>query len=132
VKPKKPCGRPSNKPPRWPEAELLLPSSLGWPVGHERGDELAATQHLQTAADLGQRTTLVDWHHRWNLAQARLKESAGEWDAALDLLDEAGEATLKPRFPPCNGRSRKARIYLKQARLDKAESWVWSGAFQRG
>ena len=63
-------------------------------------------QHLQTAADLGQRTTLVDWPHRWNLAQARLKESAGEWDAALELLDEARRGYVKTAIPiSATGRS---------------------------
>jgi LuxR family maltose regulon positive regulatory protein len=94
-------------------------------LAHERGDELATTQHLQTAADLGQRTTLADWQHRWNLAQARLKESAREWDAALDLLDEAKRGYIKTAIPNLQPiEARKARIYLKQARLDKAESWV--------
>jgi LuxR family maltose regulon positive regulatory protein len=94
-------------------------------LAHERGNELAATQCLQTAAELGKRTTLVDWAHRWNLAQARLKESAREWDAALDLLDEARRGYVKtvvPMLQPVE--ARKARIYLKQGRLDKAQAWV--------
>jgi LuxR family maltose regulon positive regulatory protein len=61
-------------------------------LAHERGDAAAAGRRLQTAADSGQHTTLIDWPYRWNLAQARIKESAGEWDAALDLLDEAHAA----------------------------------------
>lgn len=94
-------------------------------LAHERGNELAATQCLQTAAELGKRTTLVDWAHRWNLAQARLKESAREWDAALDLLDEARRGYVKtvvPMLQPVE--ARKARIYLNQGRLDKAQAWV--------
>ena len=82
-----------------------------------------------TAADLGQRTTLVDWPHRWNLAQARLKESAGEWDAALDLLDEAGRVYVKNPIPILQPiEARKARIYLKQGRLDKAQPGRGSAA----
>ena len=83
------------------------------------------TQYLQTAADLGQRTTLVDWTHRWNLAQARLKESAGEWDAALDLLEEARRGYVKTAVPNLQPvEARKARVHLKQGRLDKAQAWV--------
>jgi LuxR family maltose regulon positive regulatory protein len=92
---------------------------------HEHGDEATATQRLQTAADLGQRTTLVDWQHRWNLAQARLKESAGEWDAALELLDKARRVyvnTAVPMLQPIE--AHEARIYLKQGRLDKAQAWA--------
>ncbi|MBL8064029.1 MAG: AAA family ATPase, partial [Anaerolineales bacterium] len=58
-------------------------------LAYERGDDAAFAQSLQTAADLGKRTTLVDWPHRWNLAQARLKESDGEFDSALQCLDDA-------------------------------------------
>ena len=94
-------------------------------LAHERGNEAVATQRLQTAADLGQRTTLVDWQHRWNLAQARLKESAGEWDAALDLLDEARRGYVKTAVPMLRPiEAHKARIYLKQGRLDKAQVWA--------
>jgi LuxR family maltose regulon positive regulatory protein len=94
-------------------------------LAHERGDDVATAQHIQTAADLGQRTTLVDWHHRWNLAQARLKESAGEWDAALELLNEARRVYVKNPVPILQSvEAHKARVYLKQGRLDKAQAWV--------
>jgi LuxR family transcriptional regulator, maltose regulon positive regulatory protein len=98
-------------------------------LAHERGEDTATARHLATAADLGQRTTLIDWHYRWNLAQARFKESAGEWDAALDLLDEAGRVYVKNPIPLLRPvEALKARIYLKQGRPDKAAAW----ARQRG
>jgi LuxR family maltose regulon positive regulatory protein len=84
-----------------------------------------ATQRLQTVAALGQRTTLIDWAYRWNLAQARLKESAGEWDAALKLLDEAQRGYVKNPIPMLQPvEARKVRIHLKQGRLDKAQAWM--------
>ena len=94
-------------------------------LAHERGDGMALIQHLQTAADLGQHTTLVDWLHRWNLAQARLKESAGEWEAALDLLEEARRVYVKTPVPMLQPvEARKARVYLKQGRLDQGQAWA--------
>lgn len=94
-------------------------------LAHERGDDAAAAQYLETAADLGQRTTLIDWPYRWNLAQARLKESAGSWDAALELIDEAGRAYVKNPIPILRPvEAMKTRIHLKQGRLDKAASWA--------
>jgi len=94
-------------------------------LAHERGDDDAAAHYLETAAVLGQRTTLIDWPYRWNLAQARLKESAGAWDAALDLLDEAGRVYVKNPIPILRPvEALKTRIYLKQGRLDKAASWA--------
>ena len=98
-------------------------------IYHELGDSESTAAHLQTAADLGQRTTLVDWLHRWKLAQARFKESAGEWDAALELLDEAERVYVKNPVPITRPvEALKARLYLKQGRLDKAREW----ARQRG
>jgi LuxR family maltose regulon positive regulatory protein len=94
-------------------------------LAHERGNDAAFVQSLQTAAELGQRTTLIDWPYRWGLAQARLKESAREWEAALEFLDEAKRGYVKnpiPMLQPVD--ARKARIHLKQGRLDKAQTWA--------
>jgi len=114
-----------------PEAETITAHHhLGLAeLAHERGDDAAAARHFETAAELGRRTTLIDWHYRWNLAQARLKESAGEWDAALDLLDEAGRVYVKNPIPILRPiEARKARVFLRQGRPDKAAAW----ARQRG
>ena len=94
-------------------------------LAHERGDDATASQCLRTAADLGKRSTLVDWPHRWNLAQARLKASARDWDAALDLRDEAGRNYVKNPIPilqPVD--ALKTRIFLKQGQLDQAAAWA--------
>jgi LuxR family maltose regulon positive regulatory protein len=94
-------------------------------LAHERGDDKATAEHLQSAAELGKSSTLVDWPHRWNLAQARLKESIGEWDAALEFIDEARRVYVKNPIPMLQPvEAHKARVYLKQGRLDKAQAWV--------
>lgn len=94
-------------------------------LAYERGDDAAFTKSMQTAADLGQRTTLVDWPHRWNLAQARLKESNGEWDAALQSLDDAQRGYVKNPIPIIHPiAAHKARVHLRQGRLDKAQAWA--------
>lgn len=110
-----------------PEAEKITAHHhLGLAlINHELGQDESAAQSLQTAAELGQRTTLVDWPHRWKLAQARFQESAGEWDAALELLDDARRVYVKNPVPIIRPvEARQARIHLKQGRLDKAEAWV--------
>lgn len=110
-----------------PEAEAVTAHHhLGLALlAHERGDDALAGRSLQTAADLGQYTTLIDWPYRWHLAQARLKESAGEWEAALDLLDEAGRLYVKNPIPIVRPvEALKTRVYLKQGRLDKAAAWA--------
>ena len=94
-------------------------------LAYERGDNLVATQRLQTAAELGQRSTLIDWTHRWNLAQARLKESDGEFDSALQCLDNAERGYIKNPIPIMQPiAAHKARVHLRQGRLDKAQAWV--------
>jgi LuxR family maltose regulon positive regulatory protein len=94
-------------------------------LAYERGDDGNFAQSLQTAADLGQRTTLIDWPYRWSLAQARLNESEGKWDSALDLLNTAEQVYIKNPIPILQPiAAHKARNYLKQGRLDKAQTWV--------
>lgn len=94
-------------------------------LAHERGDDIVATQRLQTAAELGQRSTLIDWTHRWNLAQARLKESDGEFDSALQCLDDAQRGYVKNPIPILQPiAAHKARVHLRQGRLDMAQAWA--------
>jgi LuxR family maltose regulon positive regulatory protein len=63
--------------------------------------------------------------YRWNMTQARLKESASEWDTALELLDEARRVYVKNPIPMLQPvEAHKVRVYLKQGRLDKAQAWV--------
>jgi LuxR family maltose regulon positive regulatory protein len=109
------------------EAELVTAHHhLGLALlAHERGDDKATAKHLQTAADLGKSSTLVDWLNRWNLTQARLNESAGKWDAALESLEEARRVYVKNPIPILQPvEAHKAWVYLKQGQLDKAEAWA--------
>jgi LuxR family maltose regulon positive regulatory protein len=92
---------------------------------HEMGGDERAAHHLQNAFEIGRRTTIVDWAYRKSLAQALLKESEGDHDAALDFLDEAQRYYVRspiPNLRPVD--ALKARIYLKQNRLDKAQAWA--------
>jgi LuxR family maltose regulon positive regulatory protein len=93
-------------------------------IAHERGDEAAFAQSMQVAADLGQHTTLIDWPHRWNRAQARLKESDGEWGAALQALDNAERGYVKNPIPILQPiAAHKARVHIRQGRLGEAKAW---------
>ena len=92
---------------------------------HEQGDQQSAAQYLQKSAEMGEQTALMDWSYRWRLAQARLKESVGDTEAALDLLDESKRLYFKasvPNFHPID--ALKARIYLRQGRLSEALEWA--------
>jgi LuxR family maltose regulon positive regulatory protein len=92
---------------------------------HETGDAAAFARHWQKAEELGQHTTLVNWSYRWCLAQARLKQDAGDLDAALGLLDEAQRVYVRnpvPDLRPID--ALKAQVYLRQGRLGQAQAWV--------
>lgn len=92
---------------------------------HEMGEDERAAQHLQKAFELGRQTTIVDWMYRKNLAQAQLKESEGDFDAALGFLDEAARAYVRTPIPNLRPvEAMKAQVYLKQNRLDKAQAWA--------
>jgi LuxR family maltose regulon positive regulatory protein len=92
---------------------------------YEMGNDEAADQHFQKSIGLSGLHMSVDWSYRRCIAQARMKESVGELEAALELLEEAKRfyiKTLIPHTRPID--AIKVRIYLKQGRLSKAEKWV--------
>jgi len=110
-----------------PEAEhITAHHHLGLSmIYRQRGDDALAAHHLNRAAELGLQTTLADWPHRWHVAQAQLKEAAGDLETALALLDEAKRVYIQSLVPDLRPiAALKARIYLKQGRPDKARAWA--------
>ncbi len=110
-----------------PEAEhITAHHHLGLSmIYRQRGDDTLAAHHLKRAAELGLQTTLVDWLYRWHVAQAQLKEAAGDLETALALLDEAKRVYIQSPVPDLRPiAALKARIYLKQGRPDKARAWA--------
>jgi len=110
-----------------PEAEhVTAHHHLGLSMIHrQRGDDTLAAHHLKRAAELGLQTTLVDWLHRWHVAQSQLKEAAGDLETALTLLDEAKRVYVQSPLPDLRPiAALKARIHLKQGRPDKARTWA--------
>jgi LuxR family transcriptional regulator, maltose regulon positive regulatory protein len=92
---------------------------------YEMGEDEAADRHFQKSIGLSGLHMSVDWSYRRCIAQARMKESAGELEAALELLEEARRfyiKTLIPHTRPID--AIKARIHLKQGRLSEAQKWV--------
>jgi LuxR family maltose regulon positive regulatory protein len=92
---------------------------------HEMGNAKAFAPHWQKAEELGKQTTLVDWPYRWCRARARLKQAEGDFDAALELLDEAQRVYVKNPVPDLRPiAALKAQVYLKQGHLSKAQAWL--------
>ncbi len=91
----------------------------------EQGDLNAAAQDLAISKNLGEKVMLPDWQHRWCIAQARLKETLGDLDEALDLLDEAEHFFVRTPLPNLQPISaKKVRIWVVQGKLAKAQEWV--------
>jgi LuxR family maltose regulon positive regulatory protein len=119
------------------EHALRLATELGEPIGtedvytaisglhRERGDLETATQDLATGRQLGEQVELPDWRHRWCIAQARLQESLGDLDGALDLLDEAERVYVRTPVPDVRPiAAMKARVWVRQGRLTEALDWA--------
>jgi LuxR family maltose regulon positive regulatory protein len=91
----------------------------------EWGDLEASAQHLLTSQKLGEQTATTDWPHRLCISQARLKEAQGDLDGALALLDEAEHVYIRGPLPDVRPvAALKARVWLKQSRLDEALGWA--------
>jgi len=91
----------------------------------EQGELETAQQHLSKSEELGQQAALQDWPHRLCLTQARVKEAEGDLEGALERFDEAIVVYYPvpvPHVQPVE--AQKARIWLKQGKLLKAQNWV--------
>ena len=65
----------------------------------ERGDLEAAAQYLLRSKELGEQAELLDRQHRLCVTQARLKQTQGDLDGALDLLNEAERLSIRTPLP---------------------------------
>ncbi len=95
----------------------------------ERGDLLAATQHLSTSKELGQRTGFPPNGTRWSVAMAGIRDAQGDPDGALDRLDEAERlyvSDFSPNVRPVS--ALKARVWVAYGRVSEALAW----ALERG
>jgi LuxR family maltose regulon positive regulatory protein len=91
----------------------------------ERGDLETAAQDLLTGWKLGEQVELPDWQHRWYIAQARLHETKGDLDGALDLLEEAERRFVRTPVPIIRPiAALKTRIRIVQGKIAEALDWV--------
>lgn len=91
----------------------------------EQGDFDAAALDLEAARGLGEQIDLPDWKHRWFIAQARLSESRGDLDQALELLDTAARHHVRTPVPDVRPiAALKAKIQLKRGQVAEARQWA--------
>jgi LuxR family maltose regulon positive regulatory protein len=91
----------------------------------EQGNLEVAAQHLQESTKLGENAELPVWRSQWCVAQARLKTTQGDLDAALVFLDKAERLFVRSPLPDVRPISAlKARIWIMQGRLAEAQGWA--------
>jgi LuxR family maltose regulon positive regulatory protein len=91
----------------------------------EYNDLHAATQDLLRSKELGDHTGFPQNRYRWPVAMARIREVQGDFDGALELLDEAERLYVRAFSP--NVRSVAAlrtRVWIAQGRLAEALGWT--------
>lgn len=91
----------------------------------ERNELNTAEQHLSKSKELGDLNGLPKNPYRWRVAMAQLRETRGDWEGALDLLDEAENlyvGDFSPNVHPIG--ALKARVWVKQGELEKALAWA--------
>ncbi|MBV7336135.1 LuxR C-terminal-related transcriptional regulator [Chloroflexi bacterium TSY] len=107
-------------------AELYL--GLG-ELHREQGNLEIAAQYLQRSEELDEPAAFSPYKHHWCLAQARMKQTQGELDDALNLLDEAERLYIKSPYPDLRPLAAlKTRVWIQQDRLDEVLAW----AYERG
>ena len=92
---------------------------------YEHNDLKAAMQHLLTSQSLGELAGMPQNPYRWCAAMARIRETQGDLDEALNLLDQAVrlyDANFSPNVRPIA--TRKVRVWVAQGRLGEALAWA--------
>jgi len=91
----------------------------------EWSDLKSAADNLKTSRQLGEQIELPDWQYRWFVAKSQLEHSQGNWERALDFLDEAERVYVRTPLPEIRPvKAIKARVWIRQGRLKDALAWV--------
>ena len=112
--------------PPYPRATADLHVGLA-ELDRELDDLTSAEAHLETARVSGERASITENRHRWYVVMAQVRAAAGDYDAAMRLLDQA-EALYRHGFYPDVRpiAALKARVQIAAGDLSSA------GAMGRG
>lgn len=96
-------------------------------VAREQGKLDAADQYLLRGKALGTQSVSPGSAYRLYTAMARVKESHGDWDGALELLRRAERQYKRDAIPHVRpAAALRARLWIRQGKL--AEAWKWAHA----
>ncbi len=99
---------------------------IGLSEAHRERNELeTASQFLLKGQKLGEQTVLPGSRSRLYAAMAQIKATKGDLDGALELLHEAERLYKRDPVPDLQPvAALKARLWLRQGRLEEALLWV--------
>ncbi|MEO9230697.1 MAG: LuxR C-terminal-related transcriptional regulator [Devosia sp.] len=90
----------------------------------QQGELQIAHQHLQKCHELGEVAGLPQHPYRWRVAAAHLRQSEGNLEGAVALLDEAVRLYVGDFFPNVRPvAATRARVWIAQGRLGDATRW---------
>jgi LuxR family maltose regulon positive regulatory protein len=94
-------------------------------LNREKGELEKASQHLLKSKEYGTQSALPDWSYRYCLAEARMFEIQGDFNNAIQKIQKAEELYYKNPMPDVRPiPAIKARLWIRQGRLDKVQNWV--------
>jgi LuxR family maltose regulon positive regulatory protein len=93
-------------------------------IDREAGDLESAKRHIERAAALGERASVIESRHRWFVAMGRVADASGDPQEAINLLDKA-ERLYRPGFFPDVRpiAAMKARVWTASGDLSQAADW---------
>lgn len=91
----------------------------------EWGEWEKADENLQLSKFFGEHVSFPTWQQNYCISEANFHALQGDFETALDLLNESERiylVTAKPEMRPLA--AQKARIWIKQGKLDDALNWA--------
>ena len=94
-------------------------------LDRELDDLASAEAHLEMARVLGERASITENRHRWFVAMAQLRAAVGDYDTAIDLLDQAQGLYRHGFYPDVRPiAAMKTRVQIAAGDLESATGWT--------
>jgi len=91
----------------------------------ELGELASAEEHLAAGEALGESAFSHEHHYRWYVSKALLRQAQGDFDTALDLLEQAEQRYRRGFFAEARPiEAMRARVLVLQGRLPEAQAWA--------
>jgi LuxR family maltose regulon positive regulatory protein len=94
-------------------------------LDRELDDLTSAEVHLETARVLAERDSITENRHRWPVAMAQARATGGDYDTAMQLLDQAETMYRRGFYPDLRPiAAMKTRVQIAEGNLSAATEWA--------